>query len=325
MLARRLLIAHGGGSVVLPPTLYSMLFNGQSGGGNPVSLGLATSTDAGATWTVYGSNPVISPGAGGTWDDEQVHGACVIWDGSQWVLYADGYDGTHYRIGRWTSADLITWTAYGSNPIVGLGAGGAFDENGCVGPNVRYDVTASPSWQMWYVGFDAGNVTTLGYADSSDGLAWTKRGQVLGVGAGGAFDSGGVGGAPVIKVGATYYLFYAGFDGTNYHGGYATCASPTGTYTKHGVLSAFAGDVTSLSDGKTYKSNGMNTVIARGSGYIAYGTTFHPTVPATQYETSFRSESTDLVTWTAPTGPLVTVGSGWDSISAENPSVVPTP
>lgn len=316
--------ARGGASFTPPPTAYSMLYNGQTGD-TIVHVGLATSSDAGQTWTRYASNPVMSPGASGQWDDEQVHGVSLVWDGSQWVVFYGGYDGTNYRIGRATSADLITWTKYASNPILTLGAGGAFDDAGLIGPAVLYEPAESPAWKMWYTGIKAG-VSRMGYADSTDGIAFTKRGQVLGLGSAGQFDDEGVGTGPVVKLGSTYYVFEHGTAGTNdTHTGYATCTDPadSGTYTKQGVLAQFSGNITSLADGLDYRSNGLRSVILRNGVYIGYGTAFQPVDPPTLHEVSFRTTSTDLVSWTTPTGELLPLDEGtFDTVSAENPGVV---
>jgi len=304
-----------------------MLFNGSAGSGI-YQIGQATSTDAGVTWTVYGGNPVITNGAGGSWNSSQSHAPCVVWDGSQWVLFADGYDGTHYRIGRWTSADLITWTPYGSNPILGLGAAGAFDETGLVAPQVTHNALLSPAWKMWYVGFDAAGVTTVGYADSSDGISWTKHGKVIGLGTAGAFNDQGVGLGCAILTGSTWTVFVAGQADTGAHANYraGSCTVSVGSeatsasYSTPAVLSAFSGMLT-MGDGLTYHSNTLTSVLARGVSYVGYGTTFDPTTGPGR-EVALRSTSNDLVTWTTPTGPLLALGSGWDAVSAENPSVV---
>lgn len=328
MLARRLLIAGGGGSFVIPlPTAYTMLFNGSAGSGI-YQIGRATTTDAGVTWTPYGSNPVITNGAGGTWNSQQSHAPCVVWDGSQWVLFADGYDGTHYRIGRWTSADLITWTPYGSNPIMTLGAGGSFDETGLVAPQVTYNTLLSPAWKMWYVGFDAGGVTTVGYADSADGITWTKQGKVIGLGTAGAFNDQGVGLGCAILLGSTWTVFVAGQADTGAHANYraGSCTVTVGSeatsasYSTPAVLSAFSGMITLAGDGLTYHSNTLTSVYARGSSYVGYGTAFDPTTGPAR-EVTITSTSADLATWTTPTGPVLPL-SGWDAVSAENPSVV---
>lgn len=303
------------------PAAYGMLYNGQTGDG-VVKIGKATSADAGVTWTRYASNPVMIPGAG--WYSGQVHAPSVVWDGSQWCMYYGGYDGTKYQLGRATSTDLVSWSQ-AANPLVTPGSAGQFDDAGMNFPTIRYDVGATPRWQLWYTGWKSGGNTTIGYADSTDGLSWTKRGQVLAEGTAGAFDDTGLATGPAYLLAGTYYVFYAGFRSARYHTGYATCTSPTGTYTKQGVISQFSGNVTSLDDALTYQSNQLRSIVLRGSGFVGYGTAFHPVSPPTQHEVSFRTTSTNLVTWTTPTGVLLPLSGGtFDTISAENPSVIAT-
>jgi len=97
-----------------------------------------------------GRNPDSSPvfqktGAG--WESSHVKDPWILWDGSQFVIFYAGYDGTNYRIGRatapdWASVLAGTITRYGSNPIIGLGASGQFDEAMAAYPIVWYDASA---------------------------------------------------------------------------------------------------------------------------------------------------------------------------------------
>lgn len=316
-----------------PADNYGMLYNGQTGTGT-VKIGLAQSFDGGVTWSRYASNPVLTVGAGGTWDDVQVHAPSVVWDGTQWVMYAGGYDGANYRIGRWTSADLITWTPYGSNPVLDLGAGGDFDDAGLLAPKVYFDSTATPKWKMWYVAVKSGGKVTTGYAYSSNGTSWTKAGKVVDVGGSGTFyDEASAFNAPFVS-GSTVYLFGAGQANPsapfNNRAGYVTVAlgseTSSAAYSTPTALATFSGNITGLDDGLTYTSNGITAVILRGTTYIAYGTAFGPVTPATQHEVAWRSTSIDLLDWTNPTGVLLPLSEGtFDTISAENPSVVAIP
>jgi hypothetical protein len=322
LLGRRFLISGG----PYYPTRLTALFNGQNGDGK-VRIGKATSTDGGLTWTPNAGNPVIGLGAGGTWDDEQVHAPHLAWDGSQWVMFADGYDGTNYRGGRWTSTDLITFTPYASNPILTLGSGGTFDAAGVISPFGYYVPSLSPAWKLWYAGVDGAGLVTTGFADSTDGITWTKRGQVVNVGGVGSFDHANAAYGTAILVGSTWYVYGAGCTtaGNPVKVGYVTVPAGSedtaGAYTKHGAISAFSGNIT-LSDSIVYTANVLTTVVPAPGGYVAYGTAFTPTPFTGQREASMRSTSTDLVNWTTPTGPLIALGSGWDSISAENFSAV---
>lgn len=228
MIARRLLLAaSGGGSFVVPVvTAREALYNGTDADG-PYAIGAATYD--GSAWAVYGSNPVISAGSG--WEDDHVKDPCLLWDGSQYIAYYSGHDGTKYQVGRATAPALTgSWTKAGGNPLVAVGAGGAFDDAGVLFPTVLRDDT---DWKMWYAGFD-GSTHRIGYAYSSDGLTWTKHGQVIGLGSAGTWNDEGIVPAAIYKDGSTYYLFVGGRQGTTnprWQGGLYAFTDPEGTYT----------------------------------------------------------------------------------------------
>jgi len=233
---RLLMAARGGGAYVPPPGAEAVyaLFNGSITG---ATYAIGAATKSGGTWTKYGSNPVLNVGAGGAWDDVAVKDPSLHWDGSQYVCYYAGLDGGKYQIGRATASSVTgTWTKYGSNPVIAVGAGGSFDVSGCSFPAVLHEPTdTGKEWKCWYTAYD-GSVQRIGYAYSSNGTSWTKVGQVLDIGAGGSWEDVGIGAGAVIKSGATYHLFYGGRQGaTNprWQGGVATFTDPAGTYTKH--------------------------------------------------------------------------------------------
>lgn len=214
---------------------YECLFNGGTGGGD-YKIGHAWSPD-GHHWKRYPSNPVISAGSG--WESSHVKDPWVVWDpdAGEWVCYYAGYNGTQYQIGRATASDLRgTWTKYGSNPVIALGSGGAFDDEDCFFPCVVYDPDdADPDylWKMLYGAHD-GTTTTIGYASSPDGLTWTKRGKVLDVGAASAWDESGVNvGCFRKNAGGTWELWFQGLNSAGiWQGGFATASDPGGTWTK---------------------------------------------------------------------------------------------
>lgn len=297
------------------------LFNGRDAS-NVYAIGRLTSSDGGATWSKYASNPVLIKSSG--WESTWVAQPSMLWDGSQYVVYYTGNDGTHNRTGRATSPDGIAWTKYGSNPVLGYGSAGSFDENGAYIPFVLHDPSWSPAWKMWYTGQKSTATWTVAFADSTDGLTWTKRGVVISPGTG--WEGSGVATAGVFYRGGTFYVYYVGLDGSSHwHPGLATCTDPanSATYTKQGELGGLSGNVTF--GGVTYQSNGPTQILPYGAGYTVLGTAFHPTVGTT--EVSFLSSTTDLLNFTAPTGPIVALGAGgaWDEKSAENPSAIYLP
>lgn len=151
--------------------LFKMIYHGGNNAG-PRQIGLATAprTSEGApgAWTRYGSNPVITPGSSGAWNDDGVADCTVIVPPSgDWLAFYRGIkasDGDS-RIGLATSSDRgFTWTPYASNPVIDTGAGniaewatapwGYMDELGRI--------------HLWLVGQDASDVNRILYAYSDD-------------------------------------------------------------------------------------------------------------------------------------------------------------
>lgn len=179
------------------------------------TVGYATSTD-GITWTKQG--PVMSPSA--SWEGNEVSPNAIILENGTYRLYyhAGGSQLVNRRIGTATSTDGMTWTK-NANPILDLGATGAFDDNQVAEPRV---VKVGTTYRMYYTGRHAAdNLTSLGYATSSDGVTFTKQGQLLDANRWGNF----WGGAFVVDRGhwhlwrgvtpdngATSYLVYATSD-----------------------------------------------------------------------------------------------------------------
>ncbi len=175
-------------------------------------VGLATSAD-GIHWTKQAS-PVFGTDFGGS---GYIPGT-VIHTGGQFVMwYVDAF----HQVGRATSADGITWTA-GSTVFSGHNPGR---------PSVVLD---GATYRMWFpktnsIGSGTISLTNLniGYASSSDGIAWTPNDAspsvcffcidtddphlpALAMGAGGAWDRPGVGQPSVMLDGSTFRMWYTG-------------------------------------------------------------------------------------------------------------------
>lgn len=190
------------------PSDYRMWYEGIPTSGD-TTVCYATSID-GRSWTKYGSNPVMSPSVG--WENDEVAPTSIIWDGSQFILYFHGGGNTGPRaIGRATSSDGISWTKYGSNPILEKGAATTWDDDFIADSKVlRFGAS---DWRMWYRGDDGSN-GRIGYATSSDGLSWSKSGSnpIIDLGSAGEWDDDGV-----VAIGLYYdaedkrfYGWYAG-------------------------------------------------------------------------------------------------------------------
>lgn len=97
-----------------------MLFEGR-GTPDDGQIGVATSTDDGATWTKNGSNPIIAKG-GGTWKNNALVPDDAIKVGSTWVLIVHGQavSGAPWRPGRFSTTDAPgSWGASSFSELPG--------------------------------------------------------------------------------------------------------------------------------------------------------------------------------------------------------------
>jgi hypothetical protein len=171
------------------------------------------------TFTKYASNPVLVRGASGAWDDGEIDGESVFWDGrlSKFVMVYSANDGTggatpYFKTGLAYSTDLITWTKEAANPVYDPGYGQVAQTI-----IVRGSTDYIMYTQLWP------GTSVVYAATSSDLLTWTDRGVVLPLRPGEwdetyTFD-------PNVRMkddGRTIQLFYAGQDSFGSRGiGYA--------------------------------------------------------------------------------------------------------
>ena len=210
--------------VIKDVATYKMWYAAGDGSAT-IRIGYATSPD-GIAWTKHPGNPVLDLGTAGTWDEKQVTTPHVIKDGTTYKMWYTGMDNdSNYGLGYATSPDGIAWTKYNGNPVLTPGASGAWDHYGVLDPCVLKD---GSTYRMWYFGKPEPSVDSIGYATSSDGIAWTKdaNNPVLEPGAEGEWDDIGVAAPSVILDGSTFKMWYQGWQGAPpLRIGYAT--SPT--------------------------------------------------------------------------------------------------
>lgn len=223
---------------------------------------------------------------------------------------------------------------------------GSLMEHGPVSPSVRTDVSAvkaaiagwddygvsqpavvkqGPVYQAWYVGWDASNIDRIGYAESFDGVHWTKFADnpVLHEGPAGSWDESGAYNPTVIVEETAsgdpmYKMWYTGYSTTAKLAriGYAT--SPDGlVWTKHHTYvldvgpygawdSAGVGECHVIKDGNQYK------MWFGGSDAWQWWRTGYATSP-------------DGITWTRhASNPILREGPAgtWDEWAASAPAVV---
>ena len=150
--------------------VYTMFYGCYGGGSYPYAVAKATSSSPASSWSKYASNPVLSKGTSGDWDDERVGYPCVVFEYGVYRMWYAGYDGSEWAIGYATSTDGNSWTKYGSNPILSLSTG-KWDSVGVRDPWV---LRVGNTYHMWYVGWSSASGYMVGHATSSDGTSWTK-------------------------------------------------------------------------------------------------------------------------------------------------------
>ena len=204
-------------SVIFDSDSFKMWYHGDDG--SATKIGYATSPD-GVTWTKSGSNPVLSLGSSGSWDDAAILEPSVLFDGSIYHMWYQGFGGSNRRIGYATSPDGVTWTKNGSNPVLGLGSSGSWDDAELRQPFVILD---GGLYRMWYTGSNV-SIQQFGYATSTDGVSWTKHGgnPIMNRGASGSWDDVWMASPRVLMIGSSYEMIYSAFDGNNVRIGYAT-------------------------------------------------------------------------------------------------------
>jgi predicted GH43/DUF377 family glycosyl hydrolase len=174
--------------------------------GTKEEVGYATSTD-GITWTKHASNPVLTVGSAGSWDDYSTAPGPVIHDGTTFHMWYMGHDGDKYRIGYASSTDGVAWSKHAQNPVLDVGTAGEWDAGGLSLPRV---VHTGSKYEMWY---SADN--NIGYAWSDDRISWTKyeNNPVLSTVAG-TWEADALSGGTVMKEDSTYRMWYYGRSGT---------------------------------------------------------------------------------------------------------------
>jgi predicted GH43/DUF377 family glycosyl hydrolase len=121
--------------------------------------------------------PVLAYGPRGAWDERVTADPDVFEAGGRLYLYYLGEDrARRQRLGLATSDDGLKWTKLRSSPVLELGAGGAFDENGLGEPAVW---RAHGAWWMLYTGRARDEVRRLGLVRSRDGLHWKPTGLII--------------------------------------------------------------------------------------------------------------------------------------------------
>lgn len=169
--------------------------------------------------------------------------ASTVW-ANKFVMYYDGTTGSYEDIGVAVSNDGKNWQGYngGIAPVLTHGTSGAWDD---VYTTFCTVLKIGGTYYMWYSGGKIASSEGIGYAQSSDGLVWTRdAGNPMMHYTDGVtwrsertytpmviYDAAGFSGA---GENANFKMWYSGLASGNYAMGYARITEPTATPTTVG-------------------------------------------------------------------------------------------
>ena len=138
--------------------------------------------DNGGDWITYPNNPVLKPGPKGAWDAGALGSMTVLKAGNLFHMYYEAWgvrseklqDYNSLQIGHATSKDGLHWTKDPANPVLPKGDAGDWDADGAWDPFVLYE---DGQFKMWYGG-GMDQHCDWGYAVSTDGIHFEKKGQI---------------------------------------------------------------------------------------------------------------------------------------------------
>jgi predicted GH43/DUF377 family glycosyl hydrolase len=289
---------------VIKDVTYKMWYAGCQAAGN-YKIGYATSID-GIVWSRQNlGDPVLDLGTSGKFDDKSLGSLCVIKDGAIYKMWFTGLKNSDskLRIGYATSSDGITWVKqYSENAVLDLGVGGKFDANSVSDPSV---VKVGSVYKMLYCGYN-GSIDRFGYATSADGIVWNRENTanaISTVGAVGKFDVSDVGSPSIVFDGTTYWVWYAGFDATNWRVGYGVMGDLTAFERKNSGNAVLDLGTAPFDAEQVYSSSIINDAGTYKMWYAGYS--------SPRYKIGYAT-STDGIVWTKQNNrqPVLGVGAG---------------
>ena len=226
---------------------FHLFFTGLSSGGTR-SIGYAWTPEDAVTKlpdnTSWSARNQVLAGDGSGFDASGVAHPSVVKDGATYVMYYTGLDSSGVAtIGRATASAPNGPYTRAAAPVLGLGTATEFDGTSVKDPVVLK--VGAGDYRMLYTGVETLNGTKIervGYATSTDGIAWTKRGVVLDPSLTAyASDESGIEATGLLVDGSTLHVWTSGVDRTGRtRGGHATTPYPTPVTPEPGIPSAWA-------------------------------------------------------------------------------------
>jgi len=199
-------IASGGGGIIVEPAVDVV-------GVHDPAVTVITAPLASAALTLNAGNPLIANGPE-TYDELKAGPRHIVKFASndyRMIYEAIADDGLSTTVAAYaTSTDGTAWTKYGSNPIITATEAWEGPE---VAPTTWFWDGAIQKYVLYYHGGGNSVPRKIGRATADSPVGpWTKYAgnPVLSPGGSGSYDFGSTGDCKVLKIGATYHMWYGG-------------------------------------------------------------------------------------------------------------------
>ncbi|MFH0816758.1 MAG: M28 family peptidase [Methanobacteriota archaeon] len=231
-------------------------------------------------------------------DSTGVASPSVLYAGGEFRLWYTGLqEGVFRRIMAASSCDGFSWQKQGV--VLDVGTAGEPDYRGATDCSVILDGT----YKMWYTGHDV-DVTRVLYAESPDGVVWTKLGIAIANGTGREPDSWGASSPTVLARNGSYVMWYTGWDGVEWRVMRATSADGL-TWVKDGVALSRGG----FNDRDRMGASDPDVSIIDGEYVMRYTATEDMSV-----KSILEARSVDGISWMR-TGAHIMPGMPWEADS----------
>lgn len=171
------------------------------------SIALTESRDG-----IHWSEPtvVLGPNAQTDWEAD-INRPVVLKRGGTYHMWYTGQARDRSRIGYAVSKDGVHWIRQSAQPVLSPEA--AWEGVAVMCPHVLWDAKAH-LYRMWYSGGEQYEPNAIGYADSPDGLHWTRHAAnpVFRPDPNAAWEHDRVTACQVIRRDGWYWMFYIGFE-----------------------------------------------------------------------------------------------------------------
>lgn len=219
--------------------------------------------------------------------------------------------GNIYIFVNWGVPPNTDWIDYSGNPVLSS-QNSYWDFNGVWQSKILFD---EGIYKMWYMGLANNAVGCIGYAESVDGVSWTRPipNPVLFPGSYGSWDATCVSPDAIIKEDGIYKLYYNGFDNQYSHWNVGLATSTDGiNWTKYP-----GNPVLSATSGWEFQVVASSVLKIDGTYYLYY---YGKNSPA--YKIGLATSS-DGINWTKYSGnPIMIATSPWENTGIYYPSVI---